>query len=202
MSPEKTQKTQSASGKTRLIVLSAPSGAGKSTLAAMLLKRHPDVRLSISYTTRPPRGDEKHGIEYFFVDEGEFDRMIAAGQFLEYAKVFGKNWYGTSKPTVEALLNKGHHVLFDVDVQGARSLKAAFGPRCITVFILPPSFDELEARLRNRKTDSPEAIQARLKTARDELKQADFFDYRIVNSDLEQAYAELKWILKQEGVTV
>lgn len=185
-------------GPTRLVVFSAPSGAGKSTLAAMILKNHKDFALSISFTTRKPRGGEKHGIEYYFVTEDEFRHMVASHQFLEYAMVFGKNWYGTSRKAVEDILDSDRHVLFDVDVQGATALKKAFGPRCVTIFILPPSFEELEKRLRNRKTDHPDAIEARLNTARQELGQANLFDYRVVNADLETAYAEIEKILAKE----
>lgn len=192
MSPKKQPST-------KLVVLSAPSGTGKSTLAAMLLARHANFKLSVSYTTRPPRGEEKPGVHYFFVDEPEFQRMVVAGQFLEHARVFGKHWYGTSRACVEAMLDGGDNVLFDIDVQGAASLKNAFGARCVTLFILPPSLEELEQRLRNRKTDSPEAIELRLKTARDEMAQASLFDYRIVNRDLAGTYAELEAILGREG---
>lgn len=183
---------------TKLIVLSAPSGTGKSTLANMLLERQNSIRLSVSYTTRAPRGEEKHGVHYYFVSEAEFQKMVAAGQFLEHAHVFGKSWYGTSRTTVEAALNSGNHVLFDIDVQGAHQLKKAFGTRCVTIFILPPSFEELEQRLRNRKTDTAEAIEARLKTAKQELKAASTFDYQVTNRDLEESYAELEKILKKE----
>ena len=183
---------------TKLIVLSAPSGTGKSTLAAMLLERNPRIKLSISYTTRASRGEEKHGTHYFFVSETEFQDMIRHGHFLEYAQVFGKNWYGTARPTVEKMLAAGQHVLFDIDVQGAASLKKAFGARCLTIFIEPPSMEELETRLRNRKTDTPEAIEARLKTAREEMKAAPTFDHRLVNHDLEETYLALDQVLKKE----
>lgn len=183
----------------KLVVLSAPSGTGKSTLAAMLLKRQPNFQLSISHTTRAPRGEEKHGTHYYFVSEDEFKRMIAASDFLEYALVFGKSYYGTSRQAVEGWLAAGKNVLFDIDVQGAASLKKAFGNRCVTIFILPPSLDELEQRLRNRKTESAEAIELRLKTAREELKQAATFDYQIVNNDLETSYAEIEAVLRKEG---
>ena len=184
--------------KTKLIVLSAPSGTGKSTIAGMLLERHPNIKLSISYTTRAPRGQEKNGLHYHFVSEPEFMRMVQAGEFLEHALVFGRAWYGTGRTSVEAQLNAGNHVLFDIDVQGAASLKAAFGKRCVTVFLLPPSLDELEARLRNRKTDSAEAIEARLKTAREELKESPKFDHQVVNLELQATFAELERVLKKE----
>lgn len=184
---------------TKLVVLSAPSGTGKSTIASMLLSRHPRFKLSISYTTRAPRGGEKDGVEYFFVDDPTFVRMIGEGKFLEHAVVFGKNRYGTARETVERFLAAGNHVLFDIDVQGARSLKKEYGPRCVTIFILPPSFEELEQRLRNRKTDSKEAIEARLQTAREEMQAAPEFDYRIVNRELGSAFAELEGVLRKEN---
>lgn len=191
-------KAATPSRQTKLVVLSAPSGTGKSTLAALLLNRHPQFQLSISYTTRAPRGAEQNGVHYYFVSETEFQEMATQGKFLEYAHVFGKSWYGTSRETVEKSLNAGRHVLFDIDVQGAASLKKAFGKRCVTIFILPPSMEELEERLRNRKTESAEAIEARLKTARTELSQAPSFDYRIVNNDLDKTFAELEGLLKRE----
>lgn len=190
---------ESSSKSAKLVVLSAPSGTGKSTLATMLLERNLNFALSVSYTTRKPRGDEQHGQHYFFVDEAEFERMIKAKEFLEYAHVFGKSWYGTARSTVENFLSNGKNVLFDIDVQGAHQLKTAFQDRCITVFILPPSFSELEQRLKGRKTESPEAIEMRLKTARQEMKAAPSFDYRVTNKDLESAYHDLETILKNEG---
>lgn len=183
----------------KLLVLSAPSGAGKSTLAKMVLERVPGFKLSISHTTRAPRGEEKHGTHYFFVDEKEFHRMIQVGDFLEHALVFGKTWYGTSKRFVETELKTGNHVLFDIDVQGAESLKKAFKDRCTTVFIDPPSVEELEKRLRGRKTESEAAIQTRLITAKKEMQAAESFDHRITNNDLDSAFKELQKILKKEG---
>jgi guanylate kinase len=183
---------------TKLLVLSAPSGTGKSTIAQLILKRHPLYKLSISFTTRPPRGAEKNGEHYFFVSETEFKSMVTEGKFLEHAHVFGKSWYGTSRDFVESTLDGGRHILFDIDVQGAASLKKAYGPRCVTVFLLPPSMEELEARLRNRKTDTAEAIEARLKTAREEMKAAPTFDYRIVNEELDRTLKELEDILEKE----
>lgn len=183
----------------KLVVLSAPSGTGKSTLAAMLLARQPSFQLSISHTTRAPRGEEKNGKHYYFVNETEFKRMVAEGEFLEHALVFGKSYYGTSRKAVEGWLASGKNVLFDIDVQGAASLKKAFGDRCVTIFILPPSLDELEQRLRNRKTESAEAIELRLKVAREELKQASSFDHQIVNNDLEASYSEIEAVLVKEG---
>ena len=185
---------------TKLIVLSAPSGAGKSTLAGILLKKYSQkFKVSISYTTRAPRGKERNGVDYHFVTEDEFKKLISENAFLEYAHVFGKSWYGTSKKTVENLLKDGFHVVFDIDVQGAHSLKKVFGNRCVTIFIHPPSLAELEKRLKNRKTDSKESIEARLKTAKEEISKAPDFDHQIVNRDLDFSIAEIEKILKNEG---
>ena len=199
MSPNKTPSHGTLAHTPKLVVLSAPSGTGKSTLASMLLSRHPSFQLSISYTTRPPRGEEKHGIHYFFASDSDFKKMVSDNHFLEYALVFGKHHYGTARASVENMLDTGKNVLFDIDVQGARSLKNAYGPRCVTIFLLPPSMEELETRLRKRKTETPEAIEARLKTARDELKLAPSFDYQIINHDLEGTFAEMEIVLKKEG---
>lgn len=183
----------------KLVVLSAPSGSGKSTLVTLLLERNPSLfKLSISHTTRKPRGQEKEGIHYFFVTEEKFKKMISNGEFLEYAHVYQKDWYGTSKKFVDDTLSHGSNVLFDIDVQGASNLKKAFHKRCVTIFIHPPSFEELERRLRHRKTDTAKAIEARLKTARQEIKKAPSFDYQVVNKDLEKTYEEMISILKKE----
>lgn len=184
----------------KLVVLSAPSGAGKSTIAGALLKRHPgELKLSISFTTRAPRGEEKNGVHYHFVGEDQFRTMIDRGEFLEHAHVFGKYFYGTSKAAVEGELSAGHSVLFDIDVQGAKSLKKTFGDRCITIFIQPPSFDELAARLRGRGTEDTKAVDLRLETARKELEQAGFFDHQVVNQRIEDSVAAVEAILKKAG---
>lgn len=190
--------SSSKSAASKLIVLSAPSGAGKSTLCSMLLAKHKNFVVSISHTTRAPRGEEKDGIHYYFVDEKKFKEMIASGDFLEHAHVFGRSWYGTSKTKVEESLARGVHVLFDIDVQGAQQLKNIYGKRCVTIFILPPSFEELENRLRARATESEQAIQTRLETAKKELQEQSWFDYRIVNKDLKQSLTELEGVLKKE----
>lgn len=185
----------------KLVVLSAPSGAGKSTVAGRLLDAHGDfLKLSISFTTRKPRGQEQNGKHYFFVTEEEFKSMIQRNEFLEYAHVFNKYYYGTSKKTVEDFLNQGYSVVFDVDVQGADSLKKIYGPDCITVFIMPPSFEELAARLRSRNTESPEAVEMRLQTAKKELTQAPRFDFKVINHDIGLAVTEVENILRVNGV--
>lgn len=180
----------------RLVVLSAPSGAGKTTLVKALVAAHPELRFSISYTTRKPRPGEADGRDYFFVDEHRFLAMIAAGEFLEHALVFG-NRYGTSRAQVDDLLDRGHDVLLEIDWQGARQIRAN-APACCTVFILPPSLAELERRLRGRGTDAGEVIQRRLAQARDDMAHWDEFDHVIINDRVEDAAARLAAILRGE----
>jgi guanylate kinase len=175
----------------RLIVLSAPSGAGKTTLCQRLLADFPHLRLSISTTTRAPRGQEKAGVHYQFVDTSTFEREIREGFFAEWAKVHG-NYYGTSRRTLEEFFRNGFSVLLDIDVQGAASLKKAYGPRCSTIFIAPPSMAVLEARLRSRGTDPEDSIQRRLKNAGEEMARAHEFDHQLVNDDLEGTYTRLR----------
>lgn len=179
------------------IALAAPSGGGKTTLCRMLLSQYPDTCLSISFTTRKPRGAEKNGVEYHFVDETRFKQLIEEGAFIEWAKVHG-NYYGTSRVFLEEQCAQGKVVLLDVDVQGVDSLKAAFGSRCLSVFVLPPDMLELEKRLRARQTESEEKLQERLRNARDEMNRAHDFDYRVINRDLSESMAELASIVERE----
>jgi guanylate kinase len=181
----------------RLVVISAPSGAGKTTLCKRLLDSHPnDIVLSISTTTRQPRGQERHGYEYFFVTPEEFKKGIEQNEFAEWALVHG-NYYGTSKKVIEDSFRKNLSVLLDIDVQGAQTLKNAYPKNAYRIFIAPPSLQELEKRLRSRGTDSEETIQKRLKTAQVEMTHRDQFDQWLINDDLEKAYAKLTSIVEK-----
>ena len=183
-----------AAAAARLILLSAPSGAGKTTLVRALLQRAPQLRFSISYTTRPPRRTERDGQDYFFVSQSRFHEMVAAGEFLEHARVFD-NWYGTGRRHVESLLAQQHSVLLEIDWQGARQIRAAFADAC-TVFILPPSVPELERRLRARASDSEQVIARRFADALADMSHWQEFDYAIVNDDVEVAANELYSIVR------
>ncbi|HUF73827.1 MAG TPA: guanylate kinase [Gammaproteobacteria bacterium] len=171
-----------ASDRGGLIVIAAPSGAGKTTLVHELLKRMPDLAFSISHTTREPRPKEKHGVDYFFVDTNEFERMARSGAFLEHAEVFD-HWYGTGKAGVESLRAAGRTVLLEIDWQGARQVRRE-APDAKLIFIVPPSLHELEARLRGRRTDSDATIERRLRDSVGDLSHWHEFDYVIVNDDL------------------
>jgi guanylate kinase len=181
----------------RLIVIAAPSGAGKTTLVKALTTRNPELRFSISYTTRPKRRNEAHGVDYLFVGRDEFDRLRTEGALLESANVFD-NDYGTSREQVEKYLAAGHHVILEIDWQGARQVREAM-PDCITVFILPPSREELERRLRSRGTDTDEVIERRLRDALSDMSHWHEFDFVIFNDDLEQAVADLEAVLAGHG---
>ena len=183
--------------KARLFVVAAPSGAGKTTLVKELVKRNPDLRFSISYTTREKRRTEVDGADYLFVDLDTFEQKRAEGEMLEYAQVFD-NYYATSRSQVEQNLAAGHDVLLEIDWQGARQVRDAM-PECVTVFILPPSLRELERRLRDRRTDSPEVISRRLRDALSDMSHWDEFDHIIINDDLQQAVTELEAVLAGEG---
>lgn len=178
-----------------LVVLSAPSGAGKTTLCSRLLRDFPDqLVLSISSTTRAPRGTERNGVEYHFVSREEFKREVDCGEFAEWAFVHG-NYYGTSKKILEQNLAQEKSILLDIDVQGAASLRKSFPRQSLLIFISPPSMEELENRLRARGTDGETTIQERLHNARQEMKRKSEFDWVILNDDLERAYFELKQIV-------
>jgi guanylate kinase len=182
--------------KGRLFVITAPSGAGKSSLIQAVLRDDPSLRLSVSYTTRAPRPGEQNGREYHFVDEPEFLAMRGRGEFLESAEVHG-NRYGTAKRVIGEALERGHDLLLEIDWQGAQQVRNLY-PDCVGVFILPPSVEELERRMRTRGQDSESVIQHRLSNARDELTHADEFKYRIINKDFEAAKGELKSIIQKE----
>jgi len=180
-----------------LFVIAAPSGAGKTTLVKALVERNPKLRFSISYTTRKRRDTEKHGRDYFFVDEDEFRQLQQRGELLESAIVFD-NHYGTSRSQVEEHLAKGDHVILEIDWQGARLVRESM-PDCVTIFILPPSRSELERRLRGRRTDTEAVIARRLVDALGDMSHWEEFDYVIINDELDMAVDELEAILHGEG---
>ena len=186
-----------------MIVVSAPSGAGKSTLCNRLVDEFPAVKYSVSCTTREPRGEEKDGHHYYFLSKKEFKERIKNGEFLEWAKVHG-NYYGTLEDTVLYAMEEGNHVLLDIDVQGAKQIRESLvrlDPRhpirrgFTDIFILPPSMEELEKRLRGRGTDEEKVVLKRLENAKAELESAPEYSFQIVNDDLEKAYHELKTVI-------
>jgi guanylate kinase len=181
---------------TTVFIISAPSGSGKSTLVAELRKFVEGLDFSVSYTTRPPRGSEQNRKEYYFVPRAEFEAMVGRGEFLEHADVFGK-LYGTHRRFLEEARSTGHDLLLDIDVQGASQIQKTI-PSSVSIFVLPPNYEELEWRLRNRGTDSEEVIQNRLDTARREIENYDKYDYILVNDGLKQAVTEMKAIVLSE----
>lgn len=178
----------------KLLILSAPSGAGKTSLARALIDAMPDTQMSISHTTRNCRQGEKHGIDYFFIDDAEFQSMINAEQFLEYAQVYDK-FYGTSKQSIEKILKNGLNVLLDVDWQGARAVKNLMS-ESISVSILPPSREELEKRLRHRGRDPEEVIEKRMRQAESEMSHCREADFIILNDDFDLALQDLQYVLR------
>ena len=181
----------------KLIIFSAPSGSGKSTIINWLMS-HEELRMafSISCTSRAPRGTERNGVEYFFVTPEEFSRRIDNDEFLEYEEVYKDRYYGTLKQQVEAQLEKGENVVFDVDVKGGCNIKNYYGDRALSVFIQPPSIEELRNRLTGRGTDAPEVIEDRIARASFELTFAPKFDKVVINDDLDKAKAEALKIVK------
>ena len=176
-----------------LFVVAAPSGAGKSSLVKALLELDSRVQPSVSHTTRAPRGQEKHGREYFFVPAEEFDTMVLAGAFVEWAHVHGQR-YGTSRKAIEERIAQGADVILEIDFQGALQIKRIFA-NAVLIFILPPSWEELRSRLERRGEDSPEVIELRLKNAAEEMTQAREFDFVIINELFERALFDLKAIV-------
>lgn len=180
-----------------LIVLSSPSGAGKSTIARMLLDADKDVTMSVSATTRPMRPGEANDVDYHFVDNDAFDSMIDDGEFVEWAPVFGFR-YGTPKAPVKQALRQGRDILFDIDWQGTQQLQAAMGEDLVSIFILPPSMEELERRLRNRGTDSDQVINERMSRAAAEISHWPEYEYVLVNRDMDHCLSQVRSIVAAE----
>ena len=183
-----------------LIVLSGPSGTGKGTVCKALLKKHPEIALSVSCTTRPPRAGEVHGKHYFFMDREDFEKRIAEGAFLEYANVFS-NFYGTPRGFVEETLAQGKDVLLEIDVQGALQVKES-APDGVFIFLIPPSMEELEKRIRSRATETEEKIRERQGKAYAELSLMDKYDYVIVNDEVDRVVEKIEAILTAERLSV
>jgi guanylate kinase len=181
-----------------VFIISAPSGSGKSTLVSRLLGATPGLRFSVSYTTRPPRGAEQHGENYYFVSREEFEQMLARDEFLEYAEVFG-NYYGTHRSELERARAEGRDLVLDIDVQGAAQLKRKI-PEAVSIFILAPSREILEQRLRLRSEDSDEVIKRRLRGAAREILQYRQYDYILVNRDIDASVEGLCSIVKAERI--
>jgi guanylate kinase len=195
MDPSIDQPTRQRRG--LLIVLSSPSGAGKSTISRMLLDADGEVTMSVSATTRPKRPGERNGVDYHFVEDSEFDRMIDANEFVEWAHVFGYR-YGTPKAPVKQALRRGQDILFDIDWQGARQLEPDFGEHLVTIFLLPPSMTELEHRLHARGTDSEAVIADRMRRAADEIDHWAEYEYVLVNRDMDDCVAQVRAIVSAE----
>jgi len=194
-----TMDTTDKPGSGNLYVIAATSGAGKSSLVKALMAQDPQLELSVSHTTRAPRGQEQHGREYFFVPHDVFDRMVADNAFVEWAHVHS-NRYGTSRQAIQDKISSGADIILEIDFQGALQIKQLF-PQAVTVFILPPSWPELEARLRRRGEDSEEVIALRLKNAATEMAQAKNFDFVIINDSFERALGDLQAIVRAHRLT-
>ena len=180
----------------KVIIFSAPSGAGKSTIVQHLLGLYPELEFSISATSRAPRGQEQHGVEYYFFTAEEFRQMIAEYKFVEYEEVYAGSFYGTLRSEVERIWAKGHAIVFDIDVQGGVNLKKIFGEQALSVFIQAPSVEILRKRLIGRGTDTAEAIEKRVAKAASEMEFADGkFDYVLINDDLQTAKAEAEKVI-------
>ena len=183
----------------KLIVIAGPSGVGKGTLVAMLLSRHSQLKLSISATTRQPRPGEVEGVNYFFLNKKDFETAIAGGELLEWAEYAG-NYYGTPKAKVVEEIERGNYIILEIELAGARAIADIF-PNARRIFILPPSIEKLEQRIRNRGTNSEESIANRLEIAKQEIAASEEFDYQIVNDDLETAIVKLEAAIFTESET-
>lgn len=190
-------KDQAITRRGLMLVLSSPSGAGKTTISRALLEAEPNLSMSVSVTTRKPRPGEQDGKDYYFISVPEYERMVRDGELLEHARVFD-NLYGTPRVHVERTLSAGRDILFDIDWQGTQKLKATAAPDLATIFVLPPSHDELERRLRTRAQDSDEVVRNRMARAADEMSHWQEYDYVIINRDVDKSIAEAKAILHAE----
>ncbi len=189
------------SNKTRgnIFIISAASGTGKTTLVSQVIQSDPTIHVSISHTTRKPRHNEQHGSNYYFVSVSEFEQMISENRFIEFAEVYN-NYYGTSIADIHTWTEKGHDVILEIDIQGAEQVRRLL-PKAISIFILPPSMNELESRLRNRGTDDEAVVEKRLDEARHEIHQAFMFDYIVINHEVEQATQDILHIIYSNRLT-
>ena len=181
----------------KVLIFSAPSGSGKSTIVNHILGLHPEVEFSVSATSRPPRGTEQDGVEYYFLTPEDFKARLDRGEFLEHCEVYPGRYYGTLRSEVDSRLERGENVVLDLDVIGAMAIKEAYGDRALSLYIQPPSIDVLRQRLEGRGTDTPEVIDQRIARAEFELSFAPKFDAVVVNDDLEQAKAEALKVVKE-----
>lgn len=179
----------------KVVIFSAPSGSGKTTVVRHILDLHPEMEFSVSATSRPPRGQEQDGVDYYFLSPRAFKARIRADKFVEYEEVYEGRFYGTLKSEVERIWAKGHVIIFDVDVKGGISLKNYFGDQALSVFIQAPDVEELRRRLVARGTDSPEAIDERVAKAAEEMTYAPRFDYILINDDLQTAFREIEGVV-------
>ena len=183
--------------KGKLIIFSAPSGAGKTTIVQHLLAKFPNLEFSVSACSRLMRKDETHGVDYYFISVEEFKQKISNEEFVEWEEVYKDNFYGTLKAEIERIWKKGHHIIFDMDVVGGLNLKKIFGNQALAIFVMPPSIQHLESRLKMRETETPESIARRIGKAEVELQTADQFDKVVLNDSLEQAFAEAERIVAE-----
>jgi guanylate kinase len=181
----------------KLIIFSAPSGAGKTTIVQHLLKKIPRLEFSVSACSRSIRKDETHGVDYYFISVDEFKRKIENKEFAEWEEVYKDHFYGTLKAEIERIWKKGHHIIFDMDVVGGLNLKKQFGDRALAIFVMPPSIQHLESRLKMRETETPESIARRIGKAEHELKTASQFDKIVLNDNLEHAFEQAEQIVTE-----
>ena len=181
--------------KGKLIIFSAPSGAGKTTIVHHLLKQIPQLEFSVSACSRPMRKDETYGVDYYFISVDEFKNKIENEEFVEWEEVYKDNFYGTLKAEIERIWKKGHHIIFDMDVVGGLNLKKLFGDKALSIFVMPPSIQHLENRLKMRETETPESIARRIGKAEVELQTANQFDKIVLNDTLEHAFAEAEKVV-------